>query len=157
MPDLTPTPSKLKNLDALTDLMDSRFRIPGTDIRFGLDFLIGLVPYGGDLLSFVFSGGLVVTMAKNGASGIVLIKMLWNIFLDTTVGSIPIIGDLFDLSYKANRRNFELLKEHYDEGKHTGSALPAIILVGVVLIVMFILLIWLLVKIASFGWGVLFG
>ena len=157
MADIQPTPSKLKSLDVIADLLDSRFRIPGTDIRFGLDFLVGLVPYAGDLLSFGMSGGLIIAMAKNGASGVVLIKMLWNIFLDTTVGSIPIIGDLFDLRYKANRRNFNLLKEHYDEGKHTGSAWPAIILVGLVLIAMFVLLIWLLWKIASFGWGVIFS
>lgn len=157
MSDITPTPSKLKSLDVIADLLDSRFRIPGTDIRFGVDFLVGLVPYAGDLLSFGMSGGLIIAMAKNGASGIVLIKMLWNIFLDTTVGSIPIIGDLFDLSFKANRRNFNLLKEHYDEGKHTGSAWPAIILVGVVLIVMFVLMIWLLLQIASFGWGIIFS
>ena len=156
MADLTPTPTKLKTLDTLTDLMDSKFRIPGTDIRFGLDFLVGLVPYAGDLLSFVFSGGLVVTMAKNGASGMVLVKMLWNIFLDATVGSIPIIGDLFDLTYKANRRNFNLLKEHYDEDKHTGSAWPVIIFVALVLGALFVLLVWLLVKIASYGWGLIF-
>ena len=157
MSDLTPTPSKLKYLDTFSDLLDSRFRIPGTDIRFGLDFLIGLVPYAGDLLSFVFSGGLIIAMAKNGASGIVLLKMIWNIFLDTTVGSIPIIGDLFDLGYKSNRRNFNLLKEHYDEGKHTGSAWPAIILVGVVLMVLFAFFIWLLWKIATLGLAVILG
>ena len=151
------TPSKLQTLDTITELMDSKFRIPGTDIRFGLDFLIGLVPTAGDLLSFVFSGGLVITMAKNGASGIVLVKMLWNIFLDATVGSIPIIGDLFDLSYKANRRNFNLLKEHYDEGKHTGSAWPVIIFVVLVLVLLFVLLVWLLWKIGSYGLGLIFS
>lgn len=151
-----PVPTKLKSLDVIADLLDSKFRIPGTDIRFGADFLIGLVPYAGDLLSFGLSGGLVVMMAKNGASGMVIVKMLWNILIDTLIGTIPIIGDLFDLHYKANRRNFDLLREHYDEGKHTGSATPVIVLVIVMLLAMFVLLLWLVWKIASWSWGVIF-
>ena len=98
-------PPKLKYLDTASDLLDSRFRIPGTDIRFGVDFLIGLVPVAGDVITFGFAGLLVIAMARHGASGMVVVKMLWNILLDATVGSIPVLGDLFDLKYKANRRN----------------------------------------------------
>ena len=153
---LPPVPSKLKSLDVIADLLDSKFRIPGTDIRFGADFLIGLIPYAGDLMSFGLSGGLVIAMAKNGASGMVIVKMLWNILVDTVIGSIPILGDLFDLHYKANRRNFDLLREHYDENKHQGSAMPVIILVIILLLAMFVLLLWLVWKIASWSWGVIF-
>lgn len=151
------TPSKLKTLDFLSDLLDSKFRIPGTETRFGFDFIIGLVPYAGDLFSFGMSGMLVIAMVRNGASGMVLVKMLWNIFLDTTVGSIPIIGDLFDLQYKSNRRNYLLLKEHYEEGKHEGSVWPAVLLVIFLLIGMFVLLFWLVYKLADWTWGLLFG
>ena len=114
-------PPKLKYLDTASDLLDSRFRIPGTDIRFGVDFLIGLVPVAGDVITFGFAGLLVIAMARHGASGMVVVKMLWNILLDATVGSIPVLGDLFDLKYKANRRNYQLLTEHYQEGEHQGS------------------------------------
>ena len=77
-------------------------------------------------------------------------------FSGCTVGSIPILGDIFDLTYRANRRNFNLLKEHYDERKHTGSAWPVILFVGLVLGLLFVLLVWLLWKIASYGFGVIF-
>lgn len=143
-------PKEFKYLDSMSDLLDSRFRIPGTNIRFGLDFLVGLVPYAGDLITFAFSGVLVISMARNGASGMVVLKMLGNILLDTLVGSIPILGDLFDLSFKANRRNYKLLKEHYQEGKHGGSALPIILAVIFALLLMGILVILIAVK--SFGW-----
>lgn len=154
--ELEPVPLELKGLDTFSKLLDSTFRIPFTDIRFGVDFLVGLFPYGGDLLSFLFSGGLVLTMARHGASGMVLIKMLWNIFLDAVVGSVPILGDIFDLFYKANRRNYNLLIEHYGEGEHQGSGWIVIISVLLTLILLFVLLIWLLIKVASFGWGILF-
>ena len=139
-----PVPEELESLNSITKLLDNRFRIPGTDIKFGVDFLIGLVPYAGDILSFLMSAGIILTMVRHGASGMVLLKMLWNVFLDTTVGSIPILGDIFDLQYKANRRNFYLLKEHYGQGKHEGSIWWLVILVVVVLAAMLVLMMWLI-------------
>ena len=115
------SPPQLKSLDNFSKLLDSQFRIPGTKTTFGIDFIIGLVPYAGDLISFLFSGGLVLTMAKHGASGQVLARMLLNIVLDTVVGSVPLFGDIFDLYFKSNRRNYNLLKEHYGEGDYKGS------------------------------------
>ena len=154
--ELESVPQQLKGLDTFSKLLDSTFRIPFTDIRFGVDFLVGLIPYGGDLLSFLFSGGLVLTMARHGASGMVLIKMLFNIFLDAVVGSVPILGDIFDLFYKANRRNYHLLVEHYGDGEHQGSGWIVVIPVLITLILLFVLMIWLVVKMASWGFGVLF-
>ncbi|MEZ4962511.1 MAG: DUF4112 domain-containing protein [Saprospiraceae bacterium] len=133
---LTKDVPEFKYLDILSSLLDNRFRIPGTNIRFGLDFLIGLVPFAGDVLTFSFSGMLVIAMARHGASGRVIVKMLGNILVDTTVGTIPILGDLFDLGFKANRRNYHLLREHYDEQKHKGSAWPVIITVFLILLLM---------------------
>ena len=129
-------PTEFRYLDTLSDLLDSRFRIPGTNIRFGLDAIVGLVPYAGDVVTFAFSGLLIVSMARHGASGMVIVRMLWNILFDTLVGSIPLIGDIFDIRFKANRRNYHLLKNHYQEGKHTGSAWPVILAVIVVLLLM---------------------
>ena len=140
-------------LSKVADLLDSRYRIPYTDIRFGLDFLIGLVPYAGDLISFLISAVLVISMARHGVSGRALLIMLWNILLDTVVGSIPILGDIFDLKYRANRRNLNILLEHYEEGAHQGSAWPIILTVLVVLFGMFFLLIWLLWKMVLWSFG----
>lgn len=113
---------QLQWLDLISAFMDSRFRIPLTNIRFGADFVIGLFPYAGDLIGFGISGVLVATMVTHGVSGKVVLKMIGNILLDALIGSIPILGDIFDLTYKANRRNFNLLKEYYQEGKHQGNA-----------------------------------
>lgn len=121
-------------LDRVSTLLDNRFRIPGTNIRFGADALIGLIPYFGDILSFGISSTLVLTMARKGASGMVLVKMVWNVIVDTLVGSIPILGDIFDVTFRANVRNLNLLKEHYEEGRHQGSAWWVLVLIALVLI-----------------------
>lgn len=151
---LQTSPPEFKCLDTMSDLMDSRFRIPGTDIRFGVDFLVGLVPYAGDVVTFAFSGLLVTSMARKGVSGMVVMKMLGNILLDTLVGSIPVLGDIFDLAFKANRRNYKLLQEHYQEGKHGGSAIPMILAVVFALLLMAFFIIFIVVKL--FGWTVNF-
>src|SRR5215210_76117 len=92
----------LKHIAFLAKLMDAQFRIPGTDFRFGLDGLIGLIPGAGDLSTFAVSGYMLWVMAHNGASGYVLARMIVNVLIDTLIGSIPIIGDLFDFTFKAN-------------------------------------------------------
>ena len=144
---------QLKWIDGFSRLLDTRFRIPGTDMRFGADFLLGLVPGAGDLVSLGMSGVLVATMAKNGASGMLVARMLFNVTLDALVGTIPIIGNIFDLIYKANYRNAVLMREYYGEGEHAGSAWPVVIGVIIAILVIFVLVIW--VTVAIFQW--LFG
>lgn len=113
---------RFKNLAFLAKLMDSQFRIPGTQIRFGLDSLIGLIPGAGDLSTFAVSAFMLSVMAKNGASGFVLARMVLNVMIDTVIGAIPLIGDLFDIAFKANQRNMRLMREYYTEGRHRGGA-----------------------------------
>ncbi|MEO7140880.1 MAG: DUF4112 domain-containing protein [Ferruginibacter sp.] len=114
--------SAISNIEALAKLMDSQFTIPGTKIRFGLDAIIGLVPGAGDFATFLISGYMVMILAKNGASGFVLARMTFNILIDALIGSIPILGDLFDVAFRANQRNVKLMREHYIEGRHKGGA-----------------------------------
>lgn len=142
-------------IDTLSNLMDTKFRIPGTNIRFGGDFIMGLVPGAGDLASFGVSGVLIMAMARHGVSSSVIARMLGNVFLDTVVGSIPILGNIFDLTYKANTRNVNLLKEHYQEGKHQGSVLPVLIGVFIALIAIFVLLVWLVWQVVEWSFGLL--
>lgn len=132
----------LKHIDLLAKLMDAQFRIPGTGIRFGLDALIGLVPGAGDLTTFAVSGYMLWVMAENGASGFVLARMVGNILLDALVGSIPIIGDLFDIAFKANMRNMRLMQQHYREGRHRGSAWKVIGPVLLILLAVIVAIIW---------------
>src|SRR5689334_10637016 len=114
--------SQFRGLNTLASLMDNRFRIPGTNIRFGFDALIGLVPGIGDLVSFAVSAYIISEASKNGASGYVRSRMILNVAIDTIVGAIPFMGDIFDVGFKANQKNMRLLQQHFNEGKHKGSA-----------------------------------
>jgi len=155
-----PTATKqdsLATVDTVAKLLDSQFKIPGTDIRFGLDAIAGLVPIGGDAASFLASGALVLTMVRHGASGKLVAKMLGNIALDSIVGSVPILGDIFDVAYKANNRNVRLLREHYDEGRHKGSILPLLIVTLIALALIGGVTAYLLYQIGTIVWGALFG
>ena len=137
-----PLPANLKGISALAKLMDSQFRIPGTEYRFGLDSVIGLIPGVGDLSTFAVSGYMLTLMAKNGASGFVMARMILNILIDAIIGSIPLIGDIFDLGFKANNRNMKLMQEHYQEGRHRGSSWKVIFPVLLVLFLVIAAIIW---------------
>ena len=126
----------LKWVDKITDVMDSKFRVPGTKFRFGVDPILGLFPVVGDATSLAISGTLIYYMAKHGASRKILIMMIGNVILDATIGSIPILGSIFDFAYKANTRNVNLLKKHYEEGKYQGSGKGILITIAVVFIVL---------------------
>jgi len=149
MKEKSPPHPALKNLDQLAKLMDSKFKIPGTEIRFGLDSLIGLIPGVGDLSTFAVSGYMVWIMTKNGASGYVLARMILNILIDAVIGSIPLIGDIFDIAFKANIRNMRLMNEHFREGRHGGSAWKVILPVLIIVFLIIAGLIWLTYKLLS--------
>lgn len=94
-------------------LLDDRFRIPGTDVRFGLDPVIGILfPGIGDAVSGGGSIGLLALAVQRGVPRIILWRMVLNILIDTLFGSLPIVGDIFDVAFKANRRNLELVRAH---------------------------------------------
>lgn len=92
--------------------MDDRFKIPGTNTRVGLDGLIGLIPGVGDGLAMLFSLYIVFEARRLGLSFSTVMLMLWNIILDTVVGSIPALGDFFDFAFKANRRNMDIIRRN---------------------------------------------
>ena len=103
----------LRELRTISRLMDTAIGIPGTKLRVGVDSIIGLLPVGGDVASLLVSLYLMNRARQLGASGKVLIKMLGNVLLDTAVGSVPIAGDAFDVIFKANQRNVDLLLKEY--------------------------------------------
>lgn len=110
---------QIRKIEELADLLDSRFRVPGTSIRFGLDSLLGLVPGIGDGATAVAALYLVLRAHQLGVPRSLIVRMLGNVGLDMLVGSIPLVGDLFDLGFKSNRRNVALVKHHLaasDEG-----------------------------------------
>ncbi len=146
----------LNHIEKAVHFLDSKYRIPGTPFRFGLDPILGIIPFAGDIVTLIIQGLLAVEMLRYGASGRVAARMFINILMDTLLGGIPIIGAIVDLLFKANTRNLRLLKEHYEEDKHKGSATKVVLLfiaaiVGLLLIatIGFILLIrWIYVLIA---------
>lgn len=152
-----PTDPDLARLEAMAKLLDNQFFIPGTNIRFGLDGIIGLIPYAGDMVGFLVSGVLFRTMMKHGAGPLLMIQMMGNIVLDAVVGIVPFFGDLFDFGFKANRRNVDLLRRYYASGKPKPSAKTSIFLLGVLFFILFIALLWGIWKLgallAAWVWG----
>ena len=103
---------RIEHLRTLQRLLDSAFRIPGTGIRFGLDPLIGLVPWLGDALTGAVAVTLLVHANRFRVPKIVQLRMLVNVAVDTIVGAVPFAGDIADVFWKANSRNFALLERH---------------------------------------------
>jgi Domain of unknown function (DUF4112) len=102
---------RIARLDALATLLDTALVVPGTTIRFGLDGLLGLVPGIGDLITTVMSLYIVHEARELGAPGHVIARMVGNVALDGIVGAVPLAGDIFDVMFRANRRNMRLLQD----------------------------------------------
>tara|TARA_R110002072_G_scaffold2361_8_gene19660 strand:+ start:5632 stop:6009 length:378 start_codon:yes stop_codon:yes gene_type:complete len=112
----------IEKLESLAELMDSRFRIPGTGIRFGLDAVIGLIPGVGDAVTLLPTLYIISQAQKHGAAGHIQAAMVFNAALDLVIGAVPLLGDLFDVGFKANHRNVRLLKRHLD--RRADAAIP---------------------------------
>lgn len=95
----------------LAVFLDSKFRVPGTNIRFGIDPILGLIPGAGDVLAGLISLYFLIQAAMYGGKASVLSRMFLNILLDVLIGSVPILGEAFDVYWKANLRNARILDE----------------------------------------------
>ena len=148
-------PRQLEGARRLARLLDGQFRLPGTSLRFGLDPVLGLLPVGGDVLSALASGWILYVAWVNGAPGSLIGRMLINVLIDTLVGSVPVLGDLFDAGWKSNSRNLELLEDWI--GAEGAQRHPtAAILVGVIAALLVLLagvvgLVWVVVEVVFLG------
>lgn len=106
----------LQHLERLADLLDSRWRIPGLGWRFGLDAVASVVPVAGSLSTALVSAYMIKRAHELGAPKSLVAQMVGNIAFDAVVGSVPVMGPVFDLAVKANRRNVRLLRRHFDRG-----------------------------------------
>lgn len=103
----------IDRLDRISQLMDTALAIPGTNIRFGADAIIGLVPGIGDGVTTAIAAWIVYEAHRLGVPRRVLIRMIGNVAIDGIVGSVPVVGDFFDVAFRANRRNVRILREHF--------------------------------------------
>jgi hypothetical protein len=119
-------------------VLDEAIRIPGTNIRIGLDALLGLLPGGGDVAGGLFSGLIILQAARVGAPTAVLGRMLANVAIDVVVGTIPLLGDLFDVAWRSNSRNVRLLdawRERPTSTKRASAATVAAIIVALLVLI----------------------
>lgn len=127
-------PDAVRTAWRIAKLLDETFTVPGTDLRVGIDGLIGLIPGIGDALGAALSSSVLFIAARAGVSTSVLLRMAGNVLVELAVGAIPVVGDLFDFAWKANRKNAELLERAMDDPKRAGrnsTALLAGVGVGV--------------------------
>lgn len=119
-------PDTLARVRTLTKLLDSAGRVPGTGIRFGLDPVLGLIPGLGDVAGAALSAYMVMLAGRAGASRATIVRMIANVAVDAVGGTVPILGDAFDVAFKANTRNLALLERTLGHGAPSmGRAEPA--------------------------------
>lgn len=116
----------------LARLLDSAARVPGTGIRFGADAVIGLIPGLGDIGGAALAGYLVILAQRLGVPRAVVLRMLTNVAVDTLAGTVPVVGDLFDVAFKSNLRNVALLERALDRPVAT-SRTSRLMVVGTIL------------------------
>ena len=126
-------------------MLDSAVPVPGTSFRFGLDPILGLIPGIGDLVSPVFTLGILWQARELGIPRVVQLRMIFNVAIDVLIGIVPLIGDLFDFAWKSNDMNLALLERHaYEEHRpSTGDwmfVVACVALLAVIAAVPFLLL-----------------
>jgi hypothetical protein len=118
----SPLDADISRFRQLARLLDAAVRVPGTNIRFGLDAVLGLIPGAGDIAGGLLSTFIILQAAKLGAPQSVLVRMVMNVAVDSIVGAVPILGDLFDIGWKSNTRNAELLERYVERPQATRAA-----------------------------------
>ena len=127
--------------------LDAGIRIPGTNFRFGLDPIIGLIPGAGDAAGAVLAGWILVEAIRLGASRATVIRIAGNVALDAAVGAVPLLGDIFDFVWKANLRNVALLERHLaapDRAERADRSFVLLVIFGVLVMVLGLLVLGIL-------------
>lgn len=134
----------LERLRSIAQVWDNLVRIPVLGRRIGLDALIGIIPGVGDIAGGALGLYGLITAARLGVGPAVLLRMLLNIGIDTVIGVVPLLGDLFDIGWKSNTRNLELVEAWLgDPQRVRRSSATVLIAVGVAILVLFAALGWL--------------
>ena len=136
-----------ENLDLLSRVLDTWYRIPGTNIRVGLDGIIGFVPGVGDFLAGAASCIIVLAAFFRGVPLVTVARMVTNLVIEVGVGMVPVLGNLFDIGWRANRRNYHLLEQSLTGVRRDtwkDWVFMGLLALGLVLLAMlpFLLLLW---------------
>ena len=158
---MPPSPEEqqaLTSLARLSRVLDAAIRIPGTDIRVGLDPILGLIPGLGDWAGALGSGYILLRAANLGVAGATLLRMAANIGVDFVAGSVPVLGDIFDLGWRANERNMALLRAHLDAPERRrradrGFVVALVVGLGALLLLTVGLSLWLLAALLQAAFG----
>lgn len=151
--DNTRRDSAVRRLDALSYVMDNSIPLPGTNRRFGLDAVIGLVPGFGDAAGALTSAYIVVQAARLGAPASSLVRMVLNVGIEAVVGAIPFAGDLFDAWFKANARNVTLLRQELDRPGSTRKSSTGVVLAVIIALVLILGAVgWLAISVIQALW-----
>lgn len=142
---------RLQRLRRLSQLLDNALPIPGLNYRIGLDPIIGLIPGGGDVVSAILSAYIVLEATRFGLPKETLGRMVINILIDTLTGIVPILGDIFDLTWKANAMNMQLLEEHLQAPQSSQAADRGFIIIMIMILALIVF------GITSFGLFLLWG
>jgi hypothetical protein len=137
-PPAIPNDADVRRARALARALDTAIGVPGTPLRIGADAILGLIPGAGDIVGAALSSYIVLAAARRGAPPVVLWRMVANVAIDTAIGAIPVLGDLFDVAWKSNTMNVELLERFVAEPKNvtTRSRLIGALVVIAVLLVL---------------------
>jgi hypothetical protein len=145
---------RVKRLQAVARVLDDAVEVPLLGFRVGLDPLLGLIPGAGDAVSATFSGWMVVTAARLGATPATLARMIVNLGLDLLLGALPLLGDIFDIAFKANRRNLRIVEKQVLDPHGTRRQSQALVVGAFVAVVGVILA---LLSLIAWVGSVLFG
>ena len=149
-----PKVASLQRLRKLSRLLDNAIGLPGTNFRIGLDPILGLLPGAGDFVGTALSAYIVLEAARLGLPRATLGKMVFNIILEGAVGTVPVVGDLFDFAWKANTKNMALVEAHLEVPRKSEKAnrwfifllLAGLLIFGVGLVTFSVLVIRLLLS-----------
>ena len=152
------TPRQAQGLDALrkvAQLLDSAFLVPGTSYRIGLDPILGLVPGLGDLVSPLFTIGILWQARELALPRVIQLRMIFNVAIDSLVGVVPVVGDLFDFAWKSNKMNMALLETYAQEERTPSAGDWAFVIMMVALVVLvaaipFVIIGWLGATVARY-------
>ncbi|HKC47226.1 MAG TPA: DUF4112 domain-containing protein, partial [Gemmatimonadales bacterium] len=127
---------RVKRLQRLAELWDSAFRLPGTRVRVGLDPIVGLIPGIGDAAGALVSAYIVLEAARFDVPGPTLLRMLANVAIDALLGSVPVIGDIFDVGWQANIKNVALIERHLADphGAHRSGRAWLLLVIAVLVL-----------------------